>query len=165
MVGTEAQQGVAHRGTGAARADQHHVVGGRTGQALAEAERETRCVGVVSDCPRSVEDDGVDGAEPGRDVVDLVEVLDDEALARMGDVKGVEAQCAGPVEHLADLCGRDACCVEVDRLVHVVEALRLGLGHVQRRGEGRADAGTDQPDQVGVMRHGLRSVMYELVRT
>ena len=38
VVGAEAQQRVADRGAGAARADQHHVVGGRAGQPLAEAD-------------------------------------------------------------------------------------------------------------------------------
>ncbi len=78
------------------------------GRPSVNAEGETGGVGVVSDRLRPVEDDGVDRAELGRGFVDIVEVLDDQSLAGVGDVERVEAEGAGPVEYLADALGRDA---------------------------------------------------------
>ena len=67
----------------------------------------------------------------------------------MGDVERVVAQGPGPRQDLADALGRDADLVEVDRAVHVVEAVRPALCHVQGRGEGRADADADEADEEG----------------
>ena len=81
------------------------------------------------------EDDGVDCAEGGGDGVDIVEVGDDELLARVGDVECVVSERAGPGEHLADAGGGDAQGVEVQRAVDVVEALGAALSHMQRGGQ------------------------------
>jgi hypothetical protein len=148
MVGAQPQQRVADGRAGTACTDEYHVVGGGDRQALTESECESCGVGVVSDGARAIEDDRVDGAQLGRDVVDVIEMLDDQSLAWMGDVQRVEAEGAGPVEHLADAFGCDAGLGEIDRAIDVVEALRAGLGHMQRGGERRADTGPNEADEI-----------------
>ena len=60
------------------------------------------------------------------------------------------------VEDVAELIRREPEGREVDRAVHVVEAVRARLGHVQRRGEGRPDARCRRARRGrGGLRHGL----------
>ena len=74
MVGAEVQQGMADGRARPARAEEHHVVGRRPGQAFGESGREAGRVGVVADGLRPVEDDRVDRPEGGGRVVHDVEV-------------------------------------------------------------------------------------------
>ena len=67
----------------------------------------------------------------------------------MGDVQAAEAHPAGPRARSAPtLLGRQAEVVDVDQLVDVAEAERVGLALVQLRAERRADARADEADEV-----------------
>ena len=78
---------------------------------------------------------------------------DDVLLARVGDVQAVEAQVPGGAQQVAHCCGRDAEGVDVDQPVHVAQTLPVGLPLVQCGAERRADAGTDQSDEIRVLGH------------
>ena len=110
-------------------------------------------VGVVADRAVVGEDDRVDGAEALGRRVEAVEVLDDELLARVGDVEGVEAEQPGVGEDPADVGRLEAERGDVDGAVDVGQVVGRGLPHVQCRGERRADAGAHQAHEVGVLLH------------
>ena len=163
----EAEQRVGDRRTGAAGADQQRPRQRGARQSAAEALGEAGAVRVVPDRAPVAQHHRVDGAERGRLVGQLVEVLEHELLARMGDVEPVEAGLAGLLEQVADVGRRDAELVDVEHAVGVGEAEAGGLVLVQRRAQRGADAGADEPDQVGAgSERGSvgTAIMYELVR-
>ena len=79
-----------------------------------------------------------------------VEVGQDALLDWMGDVDAPKTGAAGFGEEVTDVGGIDAPDVEVDQRVPVGQAQRARLALVQRGGERRADARTDQAHVHGV---------------
>ena len=130
-----------------------HLAHRRTRQAGAEGGGEAAGVGVVADRAALAEDHGVDRAQPGRPLVEGVQVLHHQLLARVGDVEGVEAEGAGRPDQGAHLGRGDPQRGDVDGPVDVVQSEGPSLGHVQRWGERRPDAGSDEPDQERLLRH------------
>jgi hypothetical protein len=157
--GAEPEQGVGHGAARAAGAEQDDVLGGRVGQPGGEGRGESGDVGVVADHAAVTQQDGVDRAQRGGPAVDLVQVRQHQLLARMGDVERVVAQSASLLQQVAHRLGRQAQGGEVDRPVHVREAEGPRLRHVQRRREGRPDAGADEADEERVG-HGRSGSMY-----
>jgi hypothetical protein len=149
-VGGAREQRVRDRRARATCAELHHLGRGHAGQAGGERRGEARGVGVVAGgAAVGVEDHGVDRPEPGRPVLEVVEVGEDQPLARVGHVEGVVAEPPRPVQQLAHLFRRETEVVEVEGPVDVVEAVVVGLAHVHRGGQRRADAGADEADQGG----------------
>ena len=104
-----------------ARADQHHPVERAPGSPRANASG-SRCASVLWPTVRpSVEDDGVDRAERRRLGGELVEVLDDELLARVGDVDAAKPSVARLAHERADRLGARAELVEVEQPVVALE--------------------------------------------
>lgn len=143
-----AEQGVGDGGSGAARAELYHGAGRHVGQAADEGAGEPDGVGVVADGAPVAEHDGVDRAERRGLGVQLVEVLDDDLLARMGDVESVETHGARRAEQPAGSLGRDAEPVDVEDAVDHAQPVARGLAVVQGRAERRADPGADQAREV-----------------
>ena len=83
----ELERGVADGRAGAARAEQHDVVGRRAGQPARERLLEAGRVGVVPDEAVAGEDDRVDRLQRRGLRGELVELRHDELLAGMGDVQ------------------------------------------------------------------------------
>ena len=129
LLDAERARGVRDRRPGAAGAQQHHAVSRNVGQPAGEALGEARRVRVVADRSAVAYHDGVDGLELlglGRE---LVEVVDDLALARVRDVQAAPAVLAGRLEQLLRL-GAELLDVEQPVLVRQPLARRLAL--VQR---------------------------------
>jgi hypothetical protein len=153
VLDAETEQRVSDRGAGATGAQQHDVRRLRSGKSLREPDGEAGRIGVVSDDAVGLEHHGVDRAERSCRVVDVVEVGDHQLLTGVGDVQCVEPESARPLQDLADLLRHQPRGGQVDRAVHVVEPVGAALGHVQRRGEGRADALPDQTHQIWLTIH------------
>ena len=119
------------------------------GQAAGEVRLEPGPVGVVADRAAVGEDDGVDRAERLGVGRQLVEVLDHELLAGMGDVEAGEAErAARPRTSVADGLRGEPELADVDAPVDVAQAELVGLALVQRGAQRGADVGADEPDEV-----------------
>ncbi|GAA2851599.1 hypothetical protein GCM10010472_05840 [Pseudonocardia halophobica] len=138
---------------GPSRPQQHDPVERHAGQAGDEAVAEPGPVGVVPDGPVPVEHDRVDGADRGRVGREVVEVRDHELLAGVGDVHPRPALGPCPAQQVADGLRGKVQLVEIEPRVGAVQAELAGLALVQRRREGRADAGPDQAGQEAVLGH------------
>jgi hypothetical protein len=119
----------------------------------------------VAHGPAVPQDDRVHRAECGGVGGQLVEVLEHELLARVGDVEAVVTHESRGGEDLADGRRRAAEDVEVQAPVQVPDAEPVGLPLVQGRGQRRPDPGTDETDQgtAGGAAHGCLRPMYQLV--
>jgi hypothetical protein len=106
----------------------------------------------VADRPAGFEHHSVDRAELGGVLGELVQVLDDGLLARVGDVQSVVPEPAYRPEQLSHVLAEY---VGVQQAIDVVQAEVCGLGFVQGRTQRGLDAGTDQPDQIRLHRHRL----------
>jgi hypothetical protein len=166
-LGAEGERGVRDGRARAAGAQLHDPLQRYVGQPAGEGRGETGDVRVVADRAAVLEDDGVDRAQRLGLWGECVQVLDDELLAGVRDVEPVETEVAGGPHQIAHRLGRHPERVDVDQPVQQAKALPVALPLVQRRAERRADAGTDQSDEIRVLGHtGLPSgsLMYELVR-
>ena len=133
-----------------ARSQLHDAADRGPGQVVAYGGGEAGGVGVVADRRAVLEHHRVDGAQPGGGLVQTVQVLDDQLLARVGDVEHVVPQDPGGAHEVADLGGGDPQGAEVDRAVQVAQPVRVRLPHVHRGGERPGDSGADETHQVGV---------------
>ena len=117
-------------------------------QAALQPRDESRIVRVVP-VERTVlaNHHAIDRAQGARRIRKFVQVLHDGLLARVRDVEGVKAQkgrriqerrCGGAVQVQS---------VQVDGAVQVAHLVRVGLGLVHGRGEGRGDAIADEAHQ------------------
>ncbi len=154
LPGAQGERGVGDGRARAAGAELHDPLQRRVGQAPGEGRGEAGDVRVVTGGPAGVvEDDRVDRAERLGLRGERVQVLDDELLARVGDVQPVEAEVPGGAQQVAHGLGRHPEGVDVDQPVQVAQALPVGLPLVQGRAERRADAGADQSDEIRVLGH------------
>jgi hypothetical protein len=126
-------------------AQQHHALARDIRQPAGEALGEARRVRVVADRPPVAHHDGVHGVELRRRRRELVEVVDDLALARVRDVEPAPALLPGRLQEVLRL---GAELVDVQQPVLVGHALARRLALVQRGAQRRADARADQPDQM-----------------
>ena len=89
----------------------------------------------MADEPAVLDHHGVDGAEPEGVRGDLVQVLEDQLLAGVGDVQAVEAEAAGAFEQVPDGVAGQSEFQQVDGAVEVAQALDIAFAFVHGRGE------------------------------
>ena len=101
--------------------------------------------------------DGVDRTQARGIRHDLVELGDDDLLARVGDVEPVEPQVPSRPQQRPDRVGAQAEDVQVDGAIDAAQPVVLGLALVNRGSERRQDAVPDQSGEVGLLAcaHGL----------
>jgi hypothetical protein len=165
LLRAQGQQRVRDGGAGAARAEQDHGGQWGVGQSPVEGTGETRPVGVVADRAPVPQDHGVDRAEGGGVGGELVEVVEDELLAGMGDVEAVVAGEPRGVEDLADGARGAVELGQVQAAVEIADPELVGLPLVHRRGQRRADPAADESDEEtgGAGAHKGLPGMYQLV--
>jgi hypothetical protein len=113
-----------------------------------EALSESPEIGVVAERLAVREDDRIHCSERlgcGRQVV---EPLEDEALARVRDVQAAETDSLRADEQVCDSVDVNGVGVDLDQLVDVAKSEAVRLSFVQRRAERRADAGANEPDEM-----------------
>ena len=109
VLGALVEQAVADGDAGAAGADQRPP-GRRTasGSAARKARAVAGPVGVAAQPPAVAEDHGVDRAQVGGVVGELVEQRHHRLLERVGDVEAVEAEPLRPGEQVGQVVGAEA---------------------------------------------------------
>lgn len=154
MPGAQREHGMRDSRPRTARSQLHNPLQGDIGQPAGEGRREPGDIRVVPDRPATVEHDGVDRTERRGLRSELVEVLDDQLLAGVRDVQPVEAEVPCGAYEVAHRLRTDTEPVDVDQPVQTAQALPVGLPLVQRGTERRADAGSDEADEIRVLGHG-----------
>ena len=150
--GAEAEQRVRDRRAGAARAEENDPVGRRSEQSSDEVLLEAEGVGIVTGGLPALEHNGVHGPNGRRLGRELVNVVEDELLVRMGDVQPSVSEQRCVDKEVPDRFAAELQLRQVDRLVEIPKAQPVRLFLVQGRGERRGDAAADQADQIATAR-------------
>ena len=101
VADTGGEQGVGDGGTGTAGTQLHHAVQLCGREAGSQCGGKAGKVGVVADEPAVLDHHGVDGAQPAGVRRNLIQVLQDQLLAGVGDVQAIEAEVPGALEELS----------------------------------------------------------------
>jgi hypothetical protein len=147
LADAEREQSIAHRGTGAARAELHNTSPSHVRQLAPEALGEAPPVGIVPDAPPIREHDGVCGSESFRIARELVESADHCLLARMRDVQAGKAEALRRRHEVRKGIDAETQDLQIDQLVEVAKPMLGALSLVQSGAAGRLDCASDEPDQ------------------
>ncbi|MCY1219927.1 hypothetical protein D9M72_319220 [compost metagenome] len=93
---------------------------------------------------------GVDGTQAAGVRCNLVEVVQDQLLARVRDVQAVEAHAVGTLQEFAHRFTREAQLQQVDGAVEIPQALHVAFALVHGGRERRHDAITYEAHQKGL---------------